>query len=169
MAGYSDGLSYMLALCDEADSICLVRECRELNWPNLQVGTSFGITLYIDLGWKTVSGLKLLCRTMSHHGRGEHPCQLCNATLLPENESIQDHILAKHNQYLDLGDSVMDSAELIDLLRNVHVEILSNLRAFFVFFDLCLYVCCAFFVQCVTDMFISFCYIVLTWAFRMKL
>ena len=94
----------------------------------------------LDLGWMTVSGLKLLCRTMSHHGRGDNPCQLCKATLLPEDESVLDHILAKHNQYLHLGDSIMDSAELIDLLRNLHVEILSNLRAFFVFFYLkCFY------------------------------
>ena len=85
----------------------------------------------LDLGWKTVLGLKMLCRAMSHHGRGEHPCQLYNATLLPEDESVLDHILAKHKQYLHLGDSVMDSAELIDLLRNLHVEILSKFKSIF--------------------------------------
>ena len=69
-------------------------------------------------------GLKMFCRAMSYHGRGEYLCQLCNATLLPEDESVLDHILAKHKQYLHLGDLVMDSAELIDLLRNLHVEIL---------------------------------------------
>ena len=56
----------------------------------------------LDLGWKTVLGLKMLCRAMSHHGRGEHPCQLCNATLLPEDESVLDHILAKLKQHLHL-------------------------------------------------------------------
>ena len=80
---------------------------------------------------KTVLGFKMLCRAMSHHGRGEHPCQLCNATLLPEDETVLDHILAKHKQYLHLGDSVMDSAELIDLLRNLHVEILSKFKSIF--------------------------------------
>ena len=175
MAGDSDGLSgsVMLALCDDADSICLVRECRELEE---RFGTHFTNVILnksacsfkemkkavmdadkktrmerykekapmiaelaespgwcklwdhaLDLGWKTVLGLKMLCRAMSHHGRGEHPCQLCNATLLPEDETVLDHILAKHKQYLHLGDSVMDSAELIDLLRNLHVEILSSI------------------------------------------
>ena len=40
MAGDSDGLSgsVMLALCNEADSICLVRKCRELEEP---FGTHF--------------------------------------------------------------------------------------------------------------------------------
>ena len=97
MAGDSDGLSgsVTLALCDAADSICLVRVCRGYH--------------ALDLGWTTVLGLKMLCRAMSH-GR-EHPCQLCNATLLPEYESVLDHIFAKHKQYLHLGNSVMDSAE----------------------------------------------------------
>ena len=34
----------------------------------------------LDLGWKAVLGLKMLSRAMSHHGRGEHPCHLCDET-----------------------------------------------------------------------------------------
>ena len=28
----------------------------------------------LNLGWKTVQGLKMLSRAMSHHGKGKHLC-----------------------------------------------------------------------------------------------
>ena len=119
----------MLALCDDADSLCLVKECKELEeWfgstftdiilnksldsiremkkeilqldkkkradrclekasmvaeVSRQIGWAQLWDDALDYGWKTVKGLQLLSRALSHHGKGNHPCHLCDADPLP--------------------------------------------------------------------------------------
>ena len=36
----------------------------------------------LDLGLKAVVGLQMVSRAMSHHGRGDHPCHLCDDSTL---------------------------------------------------------------------------------------
>ena len=55
----------------------------------------------LDYGWKTVKGLQLLSRALSHHGKDNHPCHLCEAAPLPEL-SVLDHILVSHWEELHL-------------------------------------------------------------------
>ena len=142
--------SILLAMCDDAESICLMRECREMEECFGTHFTSDNIKKEItcslkkmkkiiteadkmiikkcgvkapmiakvaeypgwaklwdhtlDLGWKAVQGLKMLSRVMSHHGKGERPCHLCESDT--ENslkeETLLDHILTSHHHELHL-------------------------------------------------------------------
>ena len=141
----------MLALCDATDSLCLLKECKELEeWfgstftyiilsgilgsiremkkkileldkkladkclekaPMVaevwrRIGWAWLWNAVLDLEWKTVKGLQQLSRALCHHGRGNHPCHLCNAAPLPEL-SMLDHILVSHWEELHL-DSKLD-------------------------------------------------------------
>ena len=49
----------------------------------------------LDLGWKTVKGLQLLSKALSHHRRGSHPSYLYDTTP-PSGLSMLDLILASH-------------------------------------------------------------------------
>ena len=42
---------------------------------------------------KAVMGLQMISRAMGHHGRGNHPCHLCNDEDGPLQISLLDHIL----------------------------------------------------------------------------
>ena len=168
MGSDTDSLSgcVVLALCNEVDSICLVRECRELEEC---FGTKFTEAIIsknvcsmremkkaimkvdkrkmlekcvekapliakvaeclgwaklwdhvLDLGWKVVLGLKMVSRAMSHHGRGERPCHMCDATSL-KDDSVLDHILNVHHQDLHLNPSV-NSCELLDMFSNLKID-----------------------------------------------
>ena len=126
MACDTDSLSgsVLMALYDDVEPICLVRECREMKEGFSTHFTNSIISKEVisiremknvitdvdnnrivrckektpmivrmaeapgwlkvwdhgmDLGWKAVLGLKMLSRGMSYHGRGEHPCHLCDA------------------------------------------------------------------------------------------
>ena len=52
-------------------------------------------------GLKAVIGLQALSRDMSLHGRGSHPCHLCDAAPLQE-PSVSDHLLCAHREELHL-------------------------------------------------------------------
>ena len=41
----------------------------------------------LDLGWKTVQDLKMLRGAMSHHGKGERLCHLCDTETSLKEES----------------------------------------------------------------------------------
>ena len=79
----------------------------------------------LDLGWKAVKGLQMLSRAMSHHGRGSHPCHLCDAGPLLE-ASLLKHILGTHWKQLHM-DSVLDYKSLQNNLNNFHLDILAKL------------------------------------------
>ena len=177
----ADSLSgcVVLALCNEVDSICLVRECRELEE---SFGTRFTEAITsknlcclrqmkkvimdvdrrrmlerceekapmiakvaecpgwarlwdhaLDLGWKAVAGLQMVSRAMSHHGRGDHPCHLCDDPTLLE-DSVLDHILNVHHQELHLRMNNSDSfssSDLLGMLENLNVEILPKFKNIF--------------------------------------
>ena len=166
MASDTESLSgsMVLSLCDDVESICLVRECRELEEC---FGTEFTSDIInrevcslkemkkiimeanrkirmercgekapliakvakspgwaklwdnaLDRGWKAVLGLKMLSRVMSHHGRGEHPCQMCDAATPLQEVSVLDHILARHHQELHIN-SGLNSLKLLGLLGSI--------------------------------------------------
>ena len=123
----------ILALSEDVDSICLVRECRDieesfgthftndilegrdLSFKHLKEtiytqdrdqqlqrcsvkatviaelairgGWSRAWDAALDLGEKSIRGLQYLSRVMSHHGRGNHPCPLCNAIYFTQDLS----------------------------------------------------------------------------------
>ena len=60
----------------------------------------------LDLGWKAVQDLKMLSRAMSHHGKGERLCHLCESDaenlLKEETLLLLDHILTSHHHELHL-------------------------------------------------------------------
>ena len=64
----------------------------------------------------------MVSRAMSHHGRGERPCHMCDATSL-KDDSVLDHILNVHHQDLHLNPSV-NSCELLDMFSNLKVDII---------------------------------------------
>ena len=74
-------------------------------------------------------GLQMLSRAMGHHGRGNHPCHLCNNEDGPLQISLLDHILKTHWKELHLG-SEMDMEWLMDMLSRSQLEVLSNFKIF---------------------------------------
>ena len=166
----------VLALCDDFDPSCLVRECRELeeefgigftddiinrSTRSLKevkkmlhgedkkrllercrekasqiavVAESIGWSklwdMASDLGWKAVMGLQMLSRAMGHHGRGNHPCHLCNDEDGLLQISLLDHILKAHWKELHLG-SEMDTERLMDMLSSSQLEVLSKFKDIF--------------------------------------
>ena len=65
----------------EADKKMAIKKCREKALVIAKVAESPGWAKLwdrpLDLGWKSVQGLKMLSRFMSHYGKGEQPCHLC--------------------------------------------------------------------------------------------
>ena len=83
----------------------------------------------LDLGWKTVKGLQMVSRAMSHHGRGNHPCYLCDVAPLSE-ASVLEHILVNHSEQLHL-DLELDCEALLSMLENLHLDVVSKFRNVF--------------------------------------
>ena len=78
----------------------------------------------LGYGGKAVRGLQHLSRAMSHHGRGSHPCCLCDAAYL--DCPVLDHILDRHGVDLAL-DSDLDRNKLLDCLEGLeHLEFLNG-------------------------------------------
>ena len=48
----------------------------------------------MDYGVQHTRGLQMLSRLMSHHGRGQHPCPLCEASDL--TSTVLEHVLSAH-------------------------------------------------------------------------
>lgn len=168
--------SVVLALCGDVDSLCLVRECRELEE---SFGTCFTERITskevcclreikksivdvdrrmllekcaekaplivkvaehpgwaklwdhsLDLGWKAVLGLQMLSSAMSHHGRGKQLCHLCEVETLKE-DTVLEHVLANHHGELHLPNSSFDCSDLLSMISNLNLEILSNFKRMF--------------------------------------
>ena len=77
-----------------------------------------------------MKGLQLLSRALSHHGRGNHLCHLCDATPLPEL-SVLDHILVSHWEELHL-DPELDYKKLMNLLEKLYLDVLSKFSNIFI-------------------------------------
>ena len=108
--------------------------------------------------WKAVLGLKMLSIAKSYHEGGKHPSHLCDAATPFQEESVIDHLIARHHKDLHLNSELkemMDSSKLLGLLSNLHLEILSKFKKYF---PPILITCIFIFVP-----------IVLTWAILMKL
>ena len=111
----------------------------------------------LDLGWKAVMGLQMLSRAMGHHGRGNHPCHLCNDEDGPLQISLLDHILKAHWKELHLG-SEMAMEKLMDMLSSSQLEVLSK---FFKPYSPVPFIS----LHCCTCVLCSVQPLVLTWAF----
>lgn len=114
------------------------RWCMSVTRRSKWSGEMFGETPLIakvadNVGWAHLAGrLWEVCRMMvsrvmsHHHGRGNHPCHLCDNALLPE-ASVLEHILVTHGEQLHL-DPGLDCTALLTMLDNLHVhlEVLSK-------------------------------------------
>ena len=69
-------------------------------------------------------------RAMSHHGREDHPCHLCDDPILLE-DSVLDHILTVHHQELHLRMNNSDSFSSSDLLGMLQNLILPKFKNIF--------------------------------------
>ena len=56
----------------------------------------------LGFGERHTTGLKKLSRLMSHHGRGQHPCPLCDEPSEPQT-SVLEHIMDVHRAELNLA------------------------------------------------------------------
>ena len=87
----------------------------------------------------------MVSRAMSHHGRGDHPCHLCDDPTLLE-DSVLDHILTVHHQELHLRMNNSDSfstSDLLGMLENLNVEILPKFKNIFrTWTQIYVYLCC---------------------------
>ena len=159
------GAAAMRSLTDDIESLCIVKECRELE---ISYGTNFTDTILTDannvslriikmtirgidreklvqkcsnksptiaavaskagswpklwdsalhLGSRHTIGLQNLSRLMSHHGRGLHPCPLCDEQGFPT--SVIDHILSAHHTEIGLNFNSTD--QLLALLVDVDI------------------------------------------------
>jgi len=148
------GAVAMRSFVDDVDSLCLVKECRELE---NHFGTNFTDAVLLDgntvsqrtikktirgidkeqlirkcsgtspcvaditieggswpklwdtalhLGSRHTIGLRNLARLMAHHGRGLHPCPLCDEHDLPM--SVIEHVICNHHRDLGLNFSSTD-------------------------------------------------------------
>ena len=85
------GIDRRMLLENCAEKAPLIAKVAEhLGWEKLWVQT-------LDVGGKAVLGLQMISRTMSHHGRGEHQCQLCRDVTALEDVTLLKHILATHH------------------------------------------------------------------------
>ena len=60
--------------------------------------------------------MQLLSRVLSHHGKGNHPCPLCD--IAPLEDSVMGHLLANHCGELGLvqeADLELILCQLVDL------------------------------------------------------
>ena len=78
----------------------------------------------LDFGGKTVRGMQMLTRVMSHHGRGSRPCPLCDDATL--QSSVLDHILANHGGELFL-EPELDTNQLLTLLEQLQLGFVAKL------------------------------------------
>ena len=63
----------------------------------------------------------MLSRAMSHHGKGEQPCHLCESDTENslKDEILLDHILTSHYHELHLEqESLLDSSKLMVMLSD---------------------------------------------------
>ena len=83
----------------------------------------------LDFGGKTVRGMQMLTRVMSHHGRGSRPCPLCDDATL--QSSVLDHILENHGGKLFL-EPELDTNQLLTLLEQLHLGFVAKFRNLYV-------------------------------------
>ena len=177
MGGKASGLSSLVkeSFCDEISSLCLVKECRDLE-EAMQTEFTEGILkgetvgarqrkkeiqkidrdrvlarceekypmvaeVANDVGWAklwdtclslgtaTITGLQKLSMAMAHHGRGSHPCPLCDMTDL-EADSVLEHITGHHREQLNLEEGC-SVGKLMGRLKALNVTFLPKFRKLF--------------------------------------
>ena len=80
--------------CDEKSPL-IAQVARKVGWGRLWDAC-------LSLGEKYTTGLKKLSRLMSHHGRGQHPCPLCENPQPQTTSSVLEHIVDQHREDLNL-------------------------------------------------------------------
>ena len=70
-------------------------------------------------------GLQLLSRVLSHHGKSNHPCPVCD--IAPLEDSVLGHLLSNHCGELEL---VQETDLELLLHRLVDLTIFRNLYSF---------------------------------------
>ena len=96
----------------------LVARCSVIAELATKVGWSRIWNATLDLGGKRISGFQYLSRVMSHHGRGKHPCPLCDAASLQTSTYYVDH--HSTDLHLELG---LSSNGILDLLEALHLRV----------------------------------------------
>ena len=82
----------------------------------------------MDNGVQHTRSLQMLSRLMSHHGRGEHPCPLCEASDL--TSTVLEHVLLAHRA--EMGIRVETNSELlIEDLSTSHISFVAKFRNLF--------------------------------------
>ena len=83
----------LLCQCDEKSPL-IAEVAREVGWRNLW-------DICLSFGEKHSIGLQKLCRIMSHHGRGQYPCPLCENPQL-QTDTVLEHVVDCHKNDLNL-------------------------------------------------------------------
>ena len=78
----------------------------------------------LNFGVQHTRALQMLSRVMSHHGRGDHPCPLCDAAPL---DAVMSHVLRDHCMELGLG-LVTDSEQLLHRFVDLDLTFLAKFR-----------------------------------------
>ena len=95
----------------EIDKEKLIRQCYEKSPTIADVSSRDGSwsklwDTALHLGSRHTMGLRKLSRLMAHHGRGLHPCSLCDEQDL--DMSVIDHFMCEHHQEFSLNFSSTD-------------------------------------------------------------
>ena len=78
----------------------------------------------LNFGVQHTRALQMLSRVRSHHGRGDHPCPLCDAAPL---DAVMSHVLRDHCMELGLG-LVTDSEQLLHRFVDLDLTFLAKFR-----------------------------------------
>ena len=112
----------MLGQCDEKSPL-IAEVAREFGWRNLW-------DICLSFGEKHSTGLQKLCRIMSHHGRGQYPCPLCENSQL-QTDSVLEHVVDCHKDDLNL-DKEWNVQMLMESLIDRNISFLPKFRLLYV-------------------------------------
>ena len=83
----------------------------------------------LSLGTATITGLQKLSMAMALHGRGSHPCPLCDMTDL-EADSVLEHITGHHREQLNLEEGC-SVGTLMGRRKSLNITFLPKFRKLF--------------------------------------
>ena len=112
----------LLCQCDEKSPL-IAEVAREVGWRNLW-------DICLSFGEKHSIGLQKLCRIMSHHGRGQYPCPLCENPQL-QTDTVLEHVVDCHKNDLNL-DKEWNVRVLMKRLTDRNISFLPKFRLLYV-------------------------------------
>ena len=179
MGSQTGGLS-VRALSDDVSSLCLVRECQELEDASMtgytdrilrgeivgsremaedirrndrhqllgrcEVKSPLIAQVAVEVGWSRLwdaclslgrqhtAGLQKLSRLMGHHGRGQHPCPLCDLEG-PQLQaaSVLEHMVDHHRREINLDRDCTEGV-LMGRLIDLNISFLPKFRNLYVLY-----------------------------------